>query len=1244
MKSGDILGGIASSTNTVTGVVSGLASNQGTKLTISAVNTDNTVGKDNVKLAEANNNFYANMGVNLGFNKSSSKSSSHSESAVVTTIKGKDKDSSITYNDVKNIEYVGTQAQNTKFIYNNVDNIDKRAVELNNSYSSDSKSSGVSTGVTIGYGDGVQTEANGVSISASKSKMNTNGTNFQNGRFINVDEIHNNTKNMTLSGFNQESGTVTGNIENLTIESKQNTSTTKGSTKGGSLSISANGLPSGSANYSKTNGERKYVDNVSTFIIGNESNLKVGKVENTAAAIGTSENGKLSIDEYVGHNLENVDKLKTAGGSVGISTSGVNNIGVNYSDRKQEGITKNTVIGNVEKGKTSGAEINKDLDTMTEMTKDRDFKTNVNIESQTIKYALNPNQFKEDLQIAIIEGKATGRTVVKTIDNVINGDKSQDIGDAERRSLIEIKEAIVRVQTAPAMDIIAEKDLADKNIQARLGVVIEKFDPNDPALSEKVKERIDELKSEGKEIVAFYDKVTKKIFINQNAKDEEVRASIAREYKIKEDLKLGRGKENDKGQLRSTVAGEIAYDEIKDRLKKGDKNPISASSFDIAKMDKDSEVTADGYKAERKAEKDIKAAESRYMNKLASISAKYSDRTNLTPEEIAEIKELERQARLERDREIAEIEKGIESIRKYEEYAKTELASQLKLINSSNYIPEKEALKARDNFLRRNIDTTKEYKEGTKKVYRDAFKKEFKDNFKEGVEGTVEYEIGKKVVEIGSKTLATVGLFFLWSTPAGGGELLPNEIKTKSDPRKIITPATYGYLEKNFPEYIKTKGNEYTLAGNYKDAMIPPKNQREKIDKIIFKDIKNFYYGTKTLDDKISESEGKLYGSLIGSTSGVITTSYGINKVKSIVNSLNGVDKLGTIEASSNKFVEPQKYSFDIAKASKNGEKINDVSKNITDKVETPKIKPVEDIIGTKTGNKELNNAINTREKGYYLKQLDEKKAPVFATISDEKLTSFQNEVSKAGTKLDLKTGELIGPKGGKGKVVGTTPDGKVVANMAGRNVIFENGKQNTISAGSFKKFEIPKTNEVVEVPTEVITKSNTKKVPENMFNGFLDKVKSKITGKPVAQVQLERIGIKSEVKDIGLKVDGTTKTGLDIDEALENNLGRTFKTYDNYDKATKTAISVKSIDMTSKTYIDGSGLNNTLNKYERAMKNFDEYELKGIYLNKDKIEKNILKIVINNEPLNKSQIENLKKFVESANKDGIKVEAVILK
>ena len=57
---------------------------------------------------------------------------------------------------------------------------------------------------------------------------------------------------MTLSSFNQEGRKVTGNIQNLTIESKQNTSTTKGSTTGESLSIAPNGMPSGSINYSQT--------------------------------------------------------------------------------------------------------------------------------------------------------------------------------------------------------------------------------------------------------------------------------------------------------------------------------------------------------------------------------------------------------------------------------------------------------------------------------------------------------------------------------------------------------------------------------------------------------------------------------------------------------------------------------------------------------------------------------------------------------------------------------------------------------------------------------------------------------------------------------------------------------------------------------------------------------------------------------------------------------------------------------
>ena len=438
MKSGDMFGGIASATNTVTGIVSGLASNQGTKLSLDAVKADNTVGKDNVKLAEANNNFYANMGVNLGFNKSSSKSNSHSESAVVTTIKGKDENSSITYNNVKNIEYVGTQAKDTKFIYNNVDNITKKAVELNNYSSSNSKSSGVSAGVNIGYGRKVLTDNASISVSASKSNMNSNGTTYQNGLFVNVDEVHNNTKNMTLSGFNQIGGKVTGNIENLTIESKQNTSSTTGSTKGGSIGFAPNGMPTSiSANYSQTNGERKYVDTPTTFIIGEGSNLKVGKVENTAAAIGTSGNGKLSIDEYVGHNLENKDETTTKGASLSLSPNSnvISGVGINYANKDLESVTKNTVIGNVEIAKTSGDEINKDLDTMTEVTKDEDTKTNVFVESQTIKYALNPEAFKEDIQKA----KNEIHDIYHAVDSTVNpqGKESRNV----LQQLVETRQA-----------------------------------------------------------------------------------------------------------------------------------------------------------------------------------------------------------------------------------------------------------------------------------------------------------------------------------------------------------------------------------------------------------------------------------------------------------------------------------------------------------------------------------------------------------------------------------------------------------------------------------------------------------------------------------------------------------------------------------------------------------------------------------------------------------------------------------
>ena len=118
----------------------------------------------------------------------------------------------------------------------------------------------------------------------------------------------------------------------------------------------------------------------------------------------------------------------------------------------------------------------------------------------------------------------------------------------------------------------------------------------------------------------------------------------------------------------------------------------------------------------------------------------------------------------------------------------------------------------------------------------------------------------------------------------------------------------------------------------------------------------------------------------------------------------------------------------------------------------------------------------------------------------------------------------------------------------------------------------------------------------------------------------------------------------MEIDDALGNNLGRTFKTFDNFDETTKTATSVKSIDMDSKTYLSGSRLSSKLNKDLKAIENFTEYSLKGTNLSRNDIEERVLKIVINNKPLNTSQMENLKKVVTHATEEGIRVEAVILK
>ena len=602
VKNGDAAGGAMEAVNAATGTIKGLSENitkrDGTRATM------NDIRNNDFKV---NNDFYVSGNIRAGFNKSKSSTASHTESAAVTTMKPLNENSSITYNNVNNITYQGTQAQGGTFIYNNVANIQKEAVELRNSYSSESSSFGV--GVSAGIGSNGQIKPNGISgnVSTNRSNQNTVETVYANGNFKNVNEVHNNTGSMTLSGFNQEGGKVTGNIGKLVVESRQNTSTTTGRSSGIGLGISANGMPSSvNVSESRTNGNRAFVDNQSSFIVGEGSNLHVGTLENTGAVIGKqSENiTTFKIDNYIAKNIYNEDTMTTTGGSIGASLGGkprITSAGFNQNSRDKEGITRNTVVGNVEIQNASGDEINRDLSKANEITKDTHSSTNINVEPQVIEYISNPTKFKEDLEVAILEGKATGETILKSIENVVNGRKSSDIGNPERRTINEIKESVIRVKTAPEMNAIATGDLNSQEVLNRLNInAIEKFNPDDPDLPENVRARLDELAEDGKTIRAFYDKTTNKIFVNENLTDDaEIRASVAREWKISEDLKTGKGKTNDEGQLKSTVAGELAYDDMMKRAREGKTGSISTSELDEAVMDVDSEVSADDLETRR---------------------------------------------------------------------------------------------------------------------------------------------------------------------------------------------------------------------------------------------------------------------------------------------------------------------------------------------------------------------------------------------------------------------------------------------------------------------------------------------------------------------------------------------------------------------------------------------------------------------------------------------------------------------
>ena len=935
VKDGDTAGGMIEVANAITGTVQGMSGN------ITKINGSRATMKD-IENGDfkVNNSFYIGGNLRASFNKSKSSSDSHTESAVVTTMKPSNDNATITYNNVNNVTYQGTQAQGGTFIYNNVANIQKEAVELKNSYSS--KNSSLGMGLSAGIGSKGSIKSNGISgnVSQSNGNLNTEGTNYQNGNFVNVNEVHNNTGSMTLTGFNQEGGKVTGNIEKLVVESKQNTSITTGSSRNVGVGFSGNGIPNSlNVSQNNTNGTKNYVENQSSFTVGQGSNLQVGTLENTASIIGKqSENATFKVNNYIGKNLENEDTMTTTGGSVGASLGQnpkITSVGFNQDSKEKEGITRNTVVGNVEIGQVSGDKINRDLSKANETTKDVHKTTNINIEPQLIEYTSNPTKFKEDLEVAVLEGKATGETVLKSIENVVNGGK-EDIGDPERRSLNEIKETVIRVKTAPEMNLIATGDLNSQEVLNSLDInAIEKFNPDDPDLPENVRTRLDEVRRNGGEIEAFYDKTTNKIFINENVEDSKTRALVAREWKISEDLKDGKGKANDEGQLKATVAGELAYDDMMKRAGEGKTGSISTDDLNVGVMAVDSEVTADNvldwmgaqYKKGKEnvgqfvagVNKNVKKfkAETGYQlrkikNNAVALKQQYVDKNpkkaNATRQKIKNDRAATTRKKQQYDADARKYKAKSEERKKQIDKdlkAKEEKDRQNKVAKINRQKEQKKAATS----LKTQISKTKDPKK-KKELQAQLDKVEphpVKEFFKSGAKAVAESSVGKIIlkplnplIEKGIGALAvspaalTGALFLLVPQRMGSDDETVPKHKIKyylNNIPKDISPQEANYIKNNYSQYYKDYhiGNriDYSKRGFDKN-----KTDLEVIDA----------YG----DKKQKEENARILGTMVGGLAEPYITS-GIRKgasrgIEAVINSSNS----NTI--SSVKGITPEKY------------------------------------------------------------------------------------------------------------------------------------------------------------------------------------------------------------------------------------------------------------------------------------------------------------------------------------------------
>ena len=109
--------------------------------------------------------------------------------------------------------------------------------------------------------------------------------------------------------------------------------------------------------------------------------------------------------------------------------------------------------------------------------------------------------------------------------------------------------------------------------------------------------------------------------------------------------------------------------------------------------------------------------------------------------------------------------------------------------------------------------------------------------------------------------------------------------------------------------------------------------------------------------------------------------------------------------------------------------------------------------------------------------------------------------------------------------------------------------------------------------------------------------------------------------------------------------LGETFKTFDIFKNGIAT--SIKSIDLNSPSYLNPAKNVIMLNNMRiaiRATSNFESYGSGVKILNSSKIHTRIVNFVVNDIPMNQSQIDKFKRAMDYAKELGVEVQITIIK